>query len=378
MILGIDAHKLDTDKPTGTDIVTQYFVKNIDQDLASKFDKIVLYTKKPISEEYLSNLPNNVYNTVISFPIFWSSIGLSLKMYFDPPDILFVPSHSLPFILPKKNISIIHDIGFLDYPGNYTKKQYLHLVNTTKLKIKKSDIVITTSHFVKKSLINTYYADPNKIHVIPLGVDLEKFHSKISAEQASDVFKQYDNRISKHPFMFYIGRLDTRKNISNIIKSFEIFKDKYKQPHVLVLAGKPGEGFDKIQKDINNSKYFDSIVVPDYIPDEHLTVFLAEAEVFLFPTLYEGFGLPILEAQACKTPVITSNITSMPEIAGDGAILVDPNDCNAIAQSMRHVLDNNTLRLKLIDRGSENVKKYSWSSFSNKILEEAIILSKKI
>ncbi len=378
MILGIDAHKLDTAEPTGTDKVTQHLILNLDHDLASKFDKIVLYTKKPISKKYSESLPNNVVNTVISLPYLWSSVGLSSKMYFDPPDILFVPSHSLPFILPKKNVCTIHDIGFHEYPNNYSKKQYLHLINTTKHNIKKSDIIITPSQFVKKTLINKYYADPNKIHVVHLGIDASKYSSKISAEQASTVFKQYDDRISKYPYLFYVGRLDTRKNITNIIKSFEIFKDKYKEPHILVLAGKAGEGYATIESAINSSKHKDSIVVTDYISDEHLSVFLAEAEIFIFPTLYEGFGLPILEAQACKTPVITSNISAMPEIAGDGALLVDPHNCIDIAQNIRHILGNNILKEKLIDRGSENVKKYSWKKFADQILEELITLSKKI
>lgn len=378
MILGIDAHKLDTVNPTGTDKVTSYFVQNIDHQLAGEFDKIVLYTKKPISKSLREQLPPNAINKVLGWPIFWSSLGLSWEMYLHTPDVLFVPSHSLPFVLAHKNVVIIHDIGFLKYPQNYSPKQYLHLVNTTKLDLKKADYIITISQFVKKTLIDTYYADPNKIKVVPLGVDREKFVDNFSQKIVDEVLEKYPPTIAKHPYFFFIGRLDHRKNIVNIIKAFSDFKFKNKTDHVLLLAGKAGHGYQEILKESEKSSFSSDIVFCDYVSDEDLPVILSQAEIFLFPTLYEGFGLPILEAQACGVPVICSNTTSMPEITGDSALLVNPENFQEIGLAIKKLIDNPTLAVRLREKGLENIKSYNWQTFSRETLKILIELSKKI
>lgn len=378
MLLAIDAHKLDTIKPTGTDRVTNYFLRHLPSDLSSHFDHIVLYTKKPIDSNLKMPFPENVINYPINLPFFWSSLGLSWQCFWKKPDVLFVPSHSLPFISGKKNAVIIHDIGFLSYPQNYSTKQYLHLVNTTKYNLKKADIIITPSQFVKKTLIDTYYADPNKIRVVNLGVDLEKFHPNFSKQEIEAVFSKYDPIISKKPYFLFVGRLDQRKNISNIIIAFNQFKKINKTDHILVLAGQPGQGFAEIEKTILASPFSQDIIQLNYIDDQHLPVILSEAELFIFPTLYEGFGLPILEAQACGTPVITSNLTAMPEIAGEGAVLVDPAKPDEICSAIGKICVNTSLKSFLKDKGLINAKKYNWSKFSMEVFQILIELSQKI
>lgn len=377
MILGIDSQKLANKNFTGTENVTLQFIKNMPENLLNKFDQIVLYLKKPIDSKLKVNLPENIVKKIIPLPYFWSSIGLSWEMKWHSPDILFVPSHSLPLIRPSKTAVIIHDIGFIDFPDNYSKKQHSHLVQTTTSDIKNSSIIFVPSEFTKKTIINKFSADPNKIIVSHLGIDHNNFHSNFSQKNINSVFKKYDQRLSKKPYIFFLGRIDNRKNISNIIKSFDIIKNKYHFPHILVLAGKAGIGYANFINQIKDLNLQEDIVFTDYIPIKHLPIFYYQADLFLFPSLYEGFGLPILEAQACRTPVITSNTTAMPEISGPGALLVDPNQPEDIAQNIKKIIENPSLKQQLIEKGIANSKQYSWEKFCSIILTNLIKLGKK-
>ncbi|HPH79060.1 MAG TPA: glycosyltransferase family 1 protein [bacterium] len=378
MILGIDAHKIDTIHPTGTDKVTSYFIKNISSAISKQFDNIILYTKKPIPSDIVTNLPDNIHNKIINLPYFWSSVGLSWQMKFHSPDILFVPSHSLPMITPKKTAIIIHDIGFLEYPQNYDSKQLIHLQQTTQKDIRTADIIFTPSEFVKKTLINKYFADPNKIFSVHLGIDKDRFITKHNRAECISILGKYNDLLNTKPYFFFVGRLDYRKNIINLISAFNQFKDSLSSNHLLVLSGQPGIGYDEVLKTVSQSKYASDIIFTDYINEQDLPTIMSEADIFLFPSLYEGFGLPILEAQASGTPVITSSVTAMPEIAGKGALLVDPKNSTEMFKAMRKIIENHSLRINLIEFGSKNIINYSWENFTSTIFKQLTLLAKKL
>lgn len=378
MILGIDAHKLATIEKTGTDEVTFHFLNHLDQNLIEEFDQVFLYTKESIDKQLPDNISKNIAVKKINIPWLWSSIGLSWQMKIAPPDVLFVPSHSLPMFSPNKTATIVHDIGFFEYPENYSPKQYHHLVKTTSIAIKKAAIIFTPTNYVKKTIINKYSADPNKIITAHLGVDMNIFHSNHSQKKINSVFDKYDERITKKPYIFFLGRVDYRKNIPNIIKSFSLFKKISKYPHILVIGGKSGSGYAEFVKLVKDMKLSKDVVFVNYIPKKHLPIFYSEAELLLFPSLYEGFGIPILEAQSCRTPVITSNITAMPEVADDGALLVNPRDTEEIAHAIKKIIDNPALKQTLVEKGVKNAKNYSWDQFSQTILQNLVKLSKKI
>lgn len=378
MILALDAHKLAQEEKTGTDTVLSSFVAKLNTDNCQEFSRIILYTKKPIPSSIIEQLPANVVIKSVNFPFLWTSVGLSLEMYFHPPDVFFSPSHLMPMKVPGKSCLIVHDIGFLDYPENYTKKDYFYLQQSVPRDLKRANLVLVPSEFTKKSIIDHYYTDPNKIKVIHLGVDHAVFQPSHPQTEVNEIINQYDPKISHHPFMFFLGRIDLRKNIINLIRAFAIFKRQTKQPHVLILSGKPGVGYDQILKVIDENKLADDIIITNYMPYQHLPVFYSEADLFLFPSLHEGFGIPILEAQACRTPVLTSNCSAMPEIAGDGAYLIDPKQPDSIAEGIKKIIENKTLSQQLVDRGQNNCQKYSWQKFTDESLQALIALGKKL
>ena len=169
------------------------------------------------------------------------------------------------------------------------------------------------------------------------------------------------------PYLLFVGRLETRKNIVRIVEAFEFLKEQYHIPHELVLAGKPGYGYEKIRLRILESRFRDEIREVGYVNEEEKWKLLNGADVFLFPTLYEGFGIPILEAQSVEAPVVTSVTSSLPEVAGEGAIFVDPLRMESIAEGVQKLLVESEIRSGIIKRGTHNVSRFSWMSCAKNI-----------
>ena len=214
-----------------------------------------------------------------------------------------------------------------------------------------------------------YRVPEGKIEVIYEGIssEISNFQFPISNKIPNPKYQNSKYEILNTKYLLFIGRLEERKNIVGIIKAFEILKEKYKIPHKLVLAGKFGFGAESIKNKIENSQYREDIILPGYVSDEEKFELLKNAEVFLFPTFYEGFGLPILEAQSVGTPVVTSNISSMPEVTGGSAILVDPKDTNAIAEAVQKLISDESHKNDIIEKGLENVKRFSWEKCAREV-----------
>jgi glycosyltransferase involved in cell wall biosynthesis len=206
--------------------------------------------------------------------------------------------------------------------------------------------IISVSKNTKKDLMKLYAVPEEKIEVIYEGCE-------------NDLQVAYNTKIAK-PYLLFIGRLEERKNIVNIINAFEILKEQYKIPHKLVLAGKPGFGYEKIEDKIANSNYRQDIVASGFVSGQEKAGLLKNAAVFVFPTLYEGFGLPILEAQNIGVPVVASIESSIPEVAGDGALLVDPNNAEAIADAVYKLISDEKLKNDIIEKGKYNAARFSW------------------
>jgi len=207
-----------------------------------------------------------------------------------------------------------------------------------------------------------YNVPEEEVEVIYEGVNEIPNHQFQISDKISDIRSLISNL---KPYLLFVGRLEKRKNIEGIISAFEILKDKYKIPHKLVLAGREGYGFlnDRLQ----DAKHKQEIILPGFVSDQEKWELMKNTDVFLFPTFYEGFGLPVLEAQHIGTPVVTSNISSLPEVGGDSVAYCDPEEPVSIADSTYKIIKDKDFRDGIIEKGYENVKRFSWENCASEV-----------
>ena len=292
---------------------------------------------------------NNKY-----FQHLWEHIYLPLKS--THYDILFCPANIAPLIKPKalKLVVTIHDLSYMHFPNAYSfafRKYYRFIVPRL---LNLADTVITVSHSEKEVLIKHFPFLKNKIYTIYLGIKGEFLNCPLMHE--------------KEKFILYVGSLSKRKNLMGLIKAFKILINKI--PHKLVIVGIKGDSFKEIEipkilKDIPSQR----LIFMGQIEDERLIELYRRSSLFVFPSLYEGFGLPPLEAMACGCPVVVSNVSALPEICGDAAYYINPYNIDSIAEGIYKVLDDKDLREELIKKGLERAKIFSWDKSAREHLE---------
>ncbi len=391
MKIAIDTSRIDISKKTGTEYYSLEIIKNLLLIDSSKKNQYILYSRKPISK-LLSEFSGNCFtNKIISLPRFWTQIGLAWKMLKNKPDVLFIPAHTIPWIHPKKTVAVIHGLEYEYFSDAYSFFEKFHLRLTTKLALKWAEKIIVPSQSTKNDLIKFYQADPKQIEVIYHGINQEKYgiekekcHPELVSGSISEFVqkksyshfcKKENNRfrnkfgMTDSPYILFIGRIEKRKNLARLIQSFNFIKEKYKISHQLILTGKKGFGFKEIQKVRENSPYKNDIILKDYVSEKEKKDLLKNADVFAFVSLYEGFGFPILEAMEVGVPVVASNNSSLLEIAGDAALLVNSQNTEEISQAIYKILSDDSLRKSLIEKGKENIKRFSWQNCAQKTLE---------
>ena len=307
----------------------------------------------------------------------WTQIGLRLEMLFHPVDVLFVPAHTVPLIHPKNTVVTIHGLEYEFFPQAYSFWERLYMRWSIKKSCQWAKTIIAVSENTKKDLIKLYKVPEEKIEVIYEGYDAD------AKSQIPNPKSQINSKLqiqNSKPYLLFIGRLEERKNIVGIIKAFEILKEQYKLPHKLVLAGKFGYGREKIEDSIEDSNFKKDIILPGYVSEEEKWQLFKNADVFLFPTFYEGFGIPILEAQSTGVPVVAGDNSSIPEIVDDrrdealprlyrSALLVNPMNAEQIADAAYKLISDKALRDDIIEKGHENVKRFSWEKCASEIAE---------
>lgn len=359
MKIGIDASRALRPIKTGTEWYNVEIIRYL-VDLDKKNNYILYSQKEP--EAPLLNLPPNVSWRVMPFPRGWTLFRLSLEMLFHPPDVLFVPAHTLPLITPKRSVVMVHDLGFIHNPELYPARQKIYhnfVINYVK---HNATHILTPTEFTKQDIVKTIGIPENKITAIWHGFDDNLYRPRPVSDHPSTEYGKY---------IFYIGRLETKKNIVNLIKAFNILRSSNSKQLTtkLVLAGKPSHGYEQIKEAIDNSPYQKDIIELGYLKEEDVPVYMSNAALFAFPTSFEGFGIPIIQAMACGCPVIASNNTCIPEITGNAAILIDPQKPQEIADKMTEILTNKSERDQLIEKGLVQVKKFSWKNSAKETLK---------
>jgi glycosyltransferase involved in cell wall biosynthesis len=429
MLIGIDASRANRDHKSGTEWYSYYLIRWLAK--LDEKNQYILYSDKPLkgglldltTKQYvcesraedgeveydkngfqiLKSPHNNFKVKILKWPFnfFWTQGRLSLEMIFHRPDLLFVPSHTLPLIHPEKSIVTIHDIGFerdrllygsdqmgpkdkagkkiinffvkLFTFGKFSANSTDYLRWSTTFALKKAEKIITVSNYSKKEIIEVYkdlekeIKLKDKIKVIHNGYNQYLYGKEKAAEEINLVLKKYD---LQKPYILYIGRLEKKKNTPALIEAFAIMRENNKGiKHKLVLVGDAGFCYDEVKYMIQEYLLEDEVIMTGWLEEEDMPFVYCGADLFVFPSLYEGFGIPILQAMACGVPVAASRTTSIPEVTGDAAILFNPRNVNEIATAMEKIIKDGDLRNELIEKGKKQVENFSWEKCARETLE---------
>ena len=361
MLIGIDASRSVAQKRTGTENYSLNLIRHL---LALGGDhRYRLYFNR-LSPSY--NLQPTTCNLrVMPFPRLWTHLRLSWEMARRSPDLLFVPAHVLPIVHPRRSVVTIHDLGYLYYPEAHRPLDRLYLDLSTRYNARAATHLIADSSATKRDLIERYGTNPDKITVVYPGYDDTVFQPVRDEKAIGAVKAKYG---IAGDYILFVGTLQPRKNLIRLMEAFSNIQ--YPISNIqLVIAGKKGWLYREIFRRVKELGLEGSALFPGYIAAGDLPALLSGAHLFVFPSLYEGFGLPVLEALACGTPVVCSNVSSLPEVAGDAAVLVDPLDVEGLAAALERVLSDEALQARLIERGFERVRKFSWERCARETLK---------
>jgi len=368
MLIGIDASRATTARRTGTETYSLHLIRAL-IGLGTEHRFRLYIAQIPGFSEKPGIWGDSPELRAIPFPRLWTHVRLSAEMLTRPPDVLFVPAHVLPLIHPRRSVVTVHDLGYLHFPTAHRTVDRLYLDWSTRWNAQQATALLADSAATKADLARAYRVDPAKVHVVYLGRD-ETLAPVADPAALAEMRERYG---IAGRYLLYVGTLQPRKNLGRVIEAFAaIYQDWGSGGLQLVLAGKRGWLYDDLFAQVDRLGLAGRVIFPGYIPDEDLPALLSGATAFVFPSLYEGFGIPVLEAGACGVPVITSNTSSLPEVAGDAALLVDPHDVDAIAAAMYRLVTDDALRAELARRGQENVKRFSWEKCARETL--AVIL----
>ncbi len=361
MKIGIEAERANLPNPTGVERYAAELIRNLAR-LDSKNQYVLYFRTKP--QQWFYELPENFSIRVIPFPKFWTQLRISLEMITHPVDVLMILASAMPIIHPKNSIFTAHDVAFEIFPQAFTKFMLYYQKWSTRFAAKHAARVFAVSEATKKDLTKFYGTDPAKIVVTPLGYDTQTFYPR-SYDEIQPVLDKYGLVYQK--YVLFVGTMQPRKNIPKLVDAFLKIKSENHVEEKLAIFGGRGWLWEPILEKIKTAgedvKYF------DYAPREDLPYLLAGAKLLTLPALYEGFGLPPLEAMASGVPTVVSNISSLPEVVGEAGVLVDPNSVDSIAEGLLEVISNETLRQQMIAKGLERAKQFIWENTAKKTLE---------
>jgi glycosyltransferase involved in cell wall biosynthesis len=250
---------------------------------------------------------------------------------------------------------VVHDLAFLHYPSHIRKSHLFFFKRYVPKFLEKARTVVTVSEFSKKDILQHYKIQPEKIDVIYEAS--KEIFKPVSIEVSKATKNKYSNGAE---YFLYIGAIHPRKNLINLLKAFSIFKKRQKSNMKLLLAGRLAWKYDSFIQSLKKYKHREDVILLGYIDEEELVKITASAYAVVYPSLFEGFGVPVLEAIKCNVPVITSSDSSMQEIAKDAALYADPKNFEDIAEKMMYMYKDENFRKELIEKGKQIAEEYSW------------------
>ena len=366
MIAGIDASRAVTSQRTGTEAYAYHLIEALLRQTEKSDWRLRLYFNHPPPPDLFPTY-SHVSWRIIPFPRLWSHARLAAELHSHPPHIFFTPAHVIPVSYRGRSVATIHDLAYEFFPQAYRAGQRLYLRWSSRHNAQRSHLIIAVSAATKRDIERCYQIDAGKIRVIYSGAP------QIQPPNRRQIAQTRQKYNLNAPFMLSVGSIQPRKNLVRLIQAFA----KLDEPRPnLVIAGKIGWRAQPILDAINElpAAIARQIILPGFVPEQDKASLIAAAELLLYPSLYEGFGFPILEGQALGVPVLTAQNSSLPEIAGDGAMFVEAEHVDSIVAGIRQILSDSSLRSRLKQAGRANAAKFGWEQCAQqvwKLLQEA-------
>ena len=348
------------------------YVYNLIHNLAKidSTNEYVLYLDRPDNEGCFPEAYNFARRVIRSRNyLLWEQLLFPIRVWTDKLDLIHFTSNTASWVCSTRDVVTVHDLMFLDSaippsPFLYQRFGRLYRTMTIPFRARRADRIIACSDFTKGDIVKLLDLPEERIDVILEAVDPQ--YKLLDDPNLSEKVKEKYG-IGKE-FILCLGGRDPRKNTSGMIRAYKKMKDEYSYKHHLVITGLENWSKSPYFRLVEDLDLGDWVRPTGFVPDEDLVLLYNAATLFIYPSLSEGFGFPALEAMACGTPVITCNVGALPEVAGDAAILVDPKDIDGLVEAMHDVLSQDSLRLKLIEKGLEHVKHFSWENVAKKTL----------
>ncbi len=390
MVIGIDASRANVRQRTGTEWYSLQIIRGlVEQDRSQRF---VLYLKEEPRPE-LQHLGPHIELRILRWPprFLWNIIRLSWEMIRRPPDVLFVPAHTIPLIHPQKTVVTLHDIGFERFPNLYSQTRIggqtivgsiLHLLArlftlgrygnseldyhrwSARFALSHARTIITVSEFSKREIADVYGVPKNQIAVVYHGFD-QALYRRPSDKRITEIQRHFHLR---RPYIVFTGRLEKKKNIVGLLQAFA--HARHHLPELeLVLIGHEGLGWDEARIELRQHGLSNAAHVLGWQPPEIAIPLLAGAAALVFLSQYEGFGMPLLEAFALGVPVVASASSALPEIGGAAPLFVQPNVPAEAGRAIVKIITSRSLRQHRIALGYEQVASFTWERAARTTLE---------
>jgi len=360
MLIGVDASRATPEQRTGTENYTLHLLRSLlELDQNNRYR--LYFSQSPAK----GLLPSNTLSEerIIPFPRLWTHLRLSAEMVQAAPDVLFVPAHVLPVVHPKRSVVTVHDLGYLYYPQAHTPWARRYLNWSTAFNAANAAHIVVDSVATRNDLVKHNLASAESITVAYPG--LNPSFKRVDDENARRaVLERY--RIS-FPYVLYIGTLHPRKNLDVVLGALSELLSSGLDVH-WVIVGKKGWLYESLFARVRELALEERVHFLGFVVDADLPALLSGSQAFVLPSLYEGFGFPVLEAMACGCPVLCSNTSSLPEVAGEAAVLLDPHLPEQWAQALASVLTDQVRRQELVRRGYLQSERFSWRSCAATVL----------
>ena len=364
MHIGIDAHAIGAQQGGN-----ETYIRNLISALA-EIDQSNQYTLYFCQSQAAEQWRNRFANFAVRLlpaptPLIRVPVALDFELRKRPVDVLHV-QFTAPLFCPAPIVTTIHDLAFEHHPETFTRRGRMQLKLTVRNTTRRAAHILTVSEFSRQDIIKTYGVAPEKITVTHNGCD-EIFNPNFASPDEAFTIK---NKFGiAREYLLALGSLQPRKNLIRLLRAYTTLRKNHPNfQHQLVIVGRQLWLTNEIMRQVQHHEFAADIIVTGYAEDKDLPALYRSATALVYPSLFEGFGLPPLEAMACGTPVITSNNSSLPEVVGEAGLLIDALDENSIGQAILQVCSDETLRNKLSNAGIERAKIFSWQAAARKTL----------